>query len=227
MPSDTTLRVVTLGGVEVHIRAGSPDLKVAKSCLERGEFDPIKKLLPDLKYNFIIDAGGYIGTAAIALAKLYPSATIVTVEASSRNLDVLRRNISAFPQIRCLHAALVGAPRPIDLVDRGTGEWGFTTIAEPKDRPRTRFLETIPGITVEDILYANGKAGADIIKLDIEGGEIDVLNHSSSWLPKTRILVAELHERIAVGCEKAFDDATKGTKKIRIGIDKIAAIQSD
>ncbi|MDO9222175.1 MAG: hypothetical protein Q7U20_00505, partial [Caulobacter sp.] len=66
---------VTLFGERIAVRMGSPDLEVAKSSLG-GEFAPLEGLLPKTYSGLIVDAGGYIGTAAIKLARFYPMARI-------------------------------------------------------------------------------------------------------------------------------------------------------
>ena len=213
-----------VGGVEVAIRRATPDLRVARSCLVEGEFDSLKGILPSLKHNFIIDAGGYIGTAAIALSRLYPDATVVSVEASSSNFAVLSRNVSAFPRIVPLNMALVGTKRVLRLKNRGTGEWGYTTIEAPRDNPDATTMEMVEGITVSEIISMHEKTGVDIVKIDIEGGEIDVLDNSEGWMASASVVLVELHERIIRGCKKSFSNATHGRREVRIGKEKIASI---
>ena len=68
-----------IGGVDLVLRRHTPDRYVARSCLEEGEFEPCIELLPTLQHDLIIDAGGYIGTAAIAFARAFPDARILTL----------------------------------------------------------------------------------------------------------------------------------------------------
>jgi len=75
---------------KIVIRTGSPDLPVALSCLQ-GEFDELLNAVPTLRHPFIVDAGGYIGTAAIVFAEAYPDATVVSLEPSAENFALLQR----------------------------------------------------------------------------------------------------------------------------------------
>lgn len=44
----------------------------------------------------------------------------------------------------------------------------------------------------------------DIIKLDIEGAEIEVFDDSCErWIDKTKIVIVELHDRYRMGCSVA------------------------
>ena len=56
--------------------------------------------MPGLKHGLIIDAGGYLGTAAIAFSEAYPDATVVTIEPSPENFALLVQNTAAYPNIR-------------------------------------------------------------------------------------------------------------------------------
>lgn len=213
-----------LGGIVVSLRPDTPDIRVARSCLVEGEFDSLKDILPTLRHNFIIDAGGYIGTAAIALSRLYPEAKVVSIEASSLNFAVLSQNVSPFPNIIPLNMALVGTKRVLQLRNRGTGAWGYTTIETPRDKPDASTMETVEGITIDEIVSRYGSTGIDIAKIDIEGGEIDVLDNSEGWMPTADVVLIELHERIVRGCKKSFSNATRGRREVRIGKEKIASI---
>src|SRR5687768_15690353 len=51
-------------GREIVIRTHSPDLNAALSCFQ-GSFDELLNAVPALRHPLVIDAGGYIGTAAI------------------------------------------------------------------------------------------------------------------------------------------------------------------
>jgi FkbM family methyltransferase len=215
---------VVVRGVPLVIRRDTPDRNVAKWCLELGEFDGVKEFVSTLRYGFIIDAGGYIGTAAIAFARMFPDALIVTIEPSSDNFRVLRQNVAPFANIVPLNKALVGTERTVDLLNRGTGPWGFTVVEQPRDKPDATHLERVEGITTDALLRMFGREGIDIFKLDIEGGEIDVLDRSADWMPRTTLVVAELHERIIRGCKKSFSDSTAGRLNIKMGKEKVASV---
>ena len=48
----------------------------------------------------------------------------------------------------------------------------------------------------------------DLVKIDIEGAEKELFeNGYEKWLPKTRVLVVELHDRMKPGCSKSVFSA--------------------
>ena len=69
-------------------------------------------------------------------------------------------------------------------------------------------LHDVEVTTIETILEEFQSAGIDLLKLDIEGGEYDLVSGFPAWLQSTRVIFAELHERIVPGCEDLFKRVT-------------------
>ena len=213
-----------LSDMPVIVRSATPDLRVALASLGK-EFEPLARDFPSRQKGLIIDAGGYIGTAAIALAKIYPNCTIATIEPSSENYQTLIKNIEGLDNIVPIHAALVAddGAASIDLMSRGNGEWGFTTIEKPIDHPVT-FLERVKAVTVDEILASLGYDRVFVLKMDIEGAERDLMAKASSWLDKVDILLIELHERIVAGCTEMFERSNRDREIIRDSGGKLISI---
>lgn len=205
IPAPVTVKI---SGVRVIVRAATPDLQVALSSLG-GEFDQLCRAITTLRHRLVIDAGGYIGTAAIAFARRYPNATIVTLEPNAANYEVLVKNTGSWPSIVAKRAALTSEPGNAMLHDRGTGSWGFTLIEQAADHP-TSPIERVPCITVDQLLQEMGADGIDIFKIDIEGGEHALLSGNNGWIGKTTGICIELHDRIKPGCSEVWRAATAG-----------------
>ena len=202
-------KLVTLDikGNTVSVRKGTPDLSVAVSCLN-GEFDILRYLLPEHYDGTIVDAGGYIGTATIALNDIFPSAKIVVIEPSNKNLEVLRQNVAHLPNVKVIHGALVGTTeKTIQLNNRGTGEWGFTVVSKPTDNPNASFLQETPAFRLSDLVKEDEKIG--LLKLDIEGGELSLLENDMESLRNIDSVFAELHDKITPGCVDKFFEFSK------------------
>lgn len=73
------------------VREDTPDTDIVRSCFS-GEFECLRYLLPKNYQGLIIDAGAYIGASSIALSKLFKAATIVAVEPSDDNFQILKMN---------------------------------------------------------------------------------------------------------------------------------------
>lgn len=207
---------VRIGGERLYVRTATPDVDVALSSL-RGEFDELFALTPEPRGGLIVDAGGYIGTAAMAFARRYPEARVVTVEPSSENYAVLLRNVAAFPNVTPVNAALAAQTGPARLQRRRPwGECGFTIVEAPKDGRAGAVVEEVACVTMAELLRRFEAGGADIVKLDIEGGERAILSGDVDWLQDTRALCVELHDRVVGGCTEAFHAASRGRREVKM-----------
>ncbi len=214
---------VTINQKKIFIRKGTPDLEVALSCL-RGEFDVLKHIYPKSYDGIIIDAGGYIGTAAIALNELYPKAKIISIEASKENFFVLKKNTSSIKNIEVIYGALVaGNKKKVLLKNRGTGEWGYTAVVNPLDNINAKDLHLTPALNLQSLGIPLDRVG--ILKIDIEGGELDLFKNDSKSLNMINIIMIELHERIAKGCNKAFFKFSKDRIVIKNDREKFLSIK--
>lgn len=210
---------VRLFGVTLTLRTASPDLGVAMATLNQ-EFEVIAKDVASSRRGLVVDAGGYIGTAAIRLAQLFPGARIVTVEPSRENFALLVENVRPFPNIVPLNAALTaeGAAPTLTLFDRGTGEFGFTIVGDAADsaaRGGARQMYEVPTYDMNRLMREHDAASLLFLKLDIEGAELDLLRGGRSWLDRVEVVMVELHDRIVSGCSEAFETATRGRASMR------------
>lgn len=210
-----------LFGFDLVLRSGTPDLAVALDSLGP-EFEPVLGLTDPA--GLIVDAGGYIGTAAMRLARAFPASTVLSIEPSSENLELLRRNVAGFANVIVRQAALAAEPGTVDLTDPGAGHWGFTIAAQPG--PARPTVETVAAISMADVLAETGHDRIFILKLDVEGAERDILASSGGWMGRTAIVIAELHEHLLPGCAGAFAAATAGRRNRRLPGEKWLSTQA-
>lgn len=206
------------------MRARTRDLGVAVSCLG-GEFEPLKGLLDTNFSGVIVDAGGYIGTAAIALSQLYPHAQVITIEPSRENIAVLKRNTARYPRIKSVHGALTGQKgAKLKLRNRQTGHWGYSVVESPGDRPGAAVIEEVDSFTLSDLVPDAKNIG--ILKLDIEGAEKALFEGGDESLSAIPVIFAELHDRIAQGCSASFLEFSKNRKVMKCGGEKYLSLSS-
>ncbi len=140
----------------------------------------------------IIDAGANIGAATVYFAVHFPNARIIAIEPERGNFDVLQKNVEGL-NVRCVQAALAGAPGRAKIVDPGDGQWGFrTAIAAGKDVREN----DLACVTIADIYAQEVKPGVFpfLVKMDIEGAESDVFTGDVSWIKQTPLFMIELHD---------------------------------
>ena len=207
----------------VVLRSRTPDLSVAFSCFN-GEFDILKYTLPKDYDGCIVDAGGYIGTAAIALHRLFPLATIICIEPAVDNLLVLRRNVAHIDKIVVLEGALTSKEsETLTVYDRATGEWGYSVVADPLDADNPQVVGTTESVTLAEIAEKYGQIG--LLKLDIEGGEKQLFERAGDEIHKIKVVFAELHDRIIDECKSVFFEFSQSRIIVKDKGDKYLSIK--
>ena len=216
-------RPVLIKAYKLFLRPLTPDLEVAEEMINGAFRDAIRATKP---YDeFIIDAGAYIGTSAVAFAKAFPQSMVIALEPEKNNFAVLRMNVWGYRNIIPINAALGATVGKRTIYNRRTGEWGFTTIEAPLDCPSPLKLSEVEVVTIDWLMKRYSAKGVDLIKLDVEGSEKEILEHSHTWLDKTGVIFAELHDRIVVGCGSTFSLATRGRSNNQSG-EKVLSIRS-
>jgi FkbM family methyltransferase len=187
----------------VYVRIATTDASVLRQVLMEQHYNMSFKMVPKI----ILDAGANIGLSAVYFANKYPDATIIALEPESSNFLLLQKNISPYPQIKSLQAALWKESGHINLIDPSNGHHGFQTVeGKTNDCARSWLVEAL---TVDGIMSRMGLRTIDILKIDIEGAEKEVFENSADWIDKIEVIMAELHDGLKPGCSRAFIEATK------------------
>lgn len=141
----------------------------------------------------VIDAGANIGTLTAAFSEFVgPAGRVIAIEASPEISDVLRLNVggAAFGNVTVVAAALGGAPGEAQLPQIPSSAWSNVGgmrmgLSTPLAGVRT------PVITLNSV----ETDAAALLKLDLEGAEVEVLAAASSTLDRMKPVVAcEMNE---------------------------------
>lgn len=145
----------------------------------------------------IIDGGANVGFTSVFFANRYPKARIFSVEPDESNFLCLVENTKRYSTITPVKSALWRGKESIKVVDRGYGGRGL--MIEKHDE-----ADALYATSIGDLMKEYHLAHIDILKLDIEGSEKEVFGEGyESWLPVTKCLIIELHDRMKPGCSKA------------------------
>jgi len=186
----------------VFVRVASTDLSVLKQVLIEQHYQYALPTAPKV----IIDAGANIGLAAIFFANRYPNAKIFSLEPEHANYLMLQKNVSFYPQIEPIQAALWWRNADLVLVDSGGGSDGFQTRDDSEATHHQ--LPVVAAMTVDSVMMRMGVDFIDILKIDIEGSEKEVFEHAASWIDRVGSIFVELHDHLQDGSSAAFTAAT-------------------
>lgn len=143
----------------------------------------------------IVDAGANIGLTALYLANKFPQAAIVSLEPDTDNFKLLKENTALYKNIIPIKCGLWYRDAHLDVVDEGKGNNAFTVREVPIGTN-----DAIKAVSVSSIMLEQGWNKIDLLKIDIEGSEKKVFESGyASWLPKVKVLIIELHDRMVPG----------------------------
>ena len=153
--------------------------------------------------ELIIDAGANVGFASAMFASRYPMARIISIEPDPQNCEMFRRNCGLYPNVRLVQAALWFRSGWVTIQNPGDASFLFHVAECDKTE------HAIEAVTIPEILAGENSKRIDILKLDIEGGEIRLFSKDFEWLRTVRLIIAELHDQYVSGCTEALLGAIK------------------
>ena len=186
---------------KVHLRPKSSDIPT------------FIEIFIDEEYNFkipftpkvIIDGGANIGLSTLFFKNKFPNSRIICIEPDIKNFEMLSKNVGHFSDVTLINGALWHSKSMVSVSDKyNMGEWGMVT----EETNGAGSKDSVQTITIDELFEQNNFDHIDILKLDIETAEKELFSRNfSNWLPKTKIVVIELHDWILKGCSKPFFEA--------------------
>lgn len=144
----------------------------------------------------IVDVGAGIGAEAVILGQLLGSTGwLLAIEAHPRAHRCLEKSVraSGVPQVSPIHAAITREVGPIELSDDEVHI--ANTIVDGRAESNTTV--TVAGYPLDVLLRAHGVNQVDLLKMNIEGAEVDALLGAEAVLEETRNVVIQCHDFIA------------------------------
>lgn len=154
--------------------------------------------LPNVKT--IVDAGANIGMASVYFKNLFPDASIISIEPEGSNYEMLRKNTEKYSNINCIKAGIWNKSCPLKVTDKYEyGNWGFVV-----EEIATEAESNVKGISIPDLMHLYNLEEIDILKMDIEGSELEVFQENYDWLSKVNMLIIETHDFMRKGTSTAL-----------------------
>ena len=189
---------------KIRVRANDSDLVMFEQVFVGRDYDFDLGFQPAT----IIDAGANVGYASLFFHQRYPDARIIAVEPDSSNFDTLAQNTRGIAQLRAVRGGLWSRRQALTIADPSAPKCMISL--KPAETPGTGDIE---GYGVPDLMAMAGAERIDILKIDIEGGELDLfITDTAGWIAKVRVIMIELHDRVRPGCAAAFYAALRGMR---------------
>lgn len=151
----------------------------------------------------IIDAGANVGYFSLLFKIRYPKASIVAIEIDDENINYAKKNTSSFSDVEILKKGLYNKKTTLKVED----PYNATNSYQVRELT-SREKNSIESITIDEIIAEKKWDYIDILKIDIEGAELNLFSSNyDKWLPKVKILFIETHDRMIKGCSKSVTSA--------------------
>lgn len=158
-------------------------------------FEPIVRLQ---KLGFspraVLDIGAYAGTWTRAVLDIFPACTSFMIEALKQAREPLRMVCGTLNGRADFEIAVLGAePReqqPFYIVQAKSGSSGSSLYEEQTQYPR--IVEHRRVVRLDDVLASRQLGPHQLVKLDVQGAEIDVLRGGPRCLAAAEAVVLEL-----------------------------------
>lgn len=153
--------------------------------------------------RLMIDAGANIGMSSIYFLNRYKGLKVVAIEPDPETFEICRMNLAPYSdRVVLIKGAIWSSCGRVALV-KGELEWNsHVQLAEHEADG------TVESYDVPALIAAGGHGVVDLLKVDIEGGELELFSkNTDAWLPAVKNIAIEFH---GDNCEKAFFHALEG-----------------
>ena len=144
-----------------------------------------------LRFNTIIDGGANKGQFARAATEAYPEAQIIAFEPLPDVADKLRKNLEDRPQVKVMQSALGSREGTIDFYRHRVSV--ASSVLEPLTRHVAGDVEPVevPVCRLDNALQQILLRPPILLKLDLQGFELEALRGASEALSKMDYVVVE------------------------------------
>jgi len=147
--------------------------------------------------DIVYDVGANIGYITLLLSRAVgASGQVYSFEALPANIERLKRNLDLntwASGITITHGAVAAASNPIRFLLGPSGAMGKAEGSAGRLKGHTEVLE-VSGIALDDFVFHDHNPAPDLIKMDIEGGEVLALAGMTRLLHDSKpLILIELH----------------------------------
>lgn len=169
-----------------HLRPGTSDAGGIVQNVVREEWGTF---LPSGPVRLIIDGGANCGDTTAWYLSRFPEATVVALEPDPENFTMLRKNCEPYgTRAILLNAALWSDEAKLEVQSAARAD-GIQVRVGGDGAPAQ-----CEGISMPRLLQMVNAECVDILKLDIEGAELQLFSQRpETWLPALRCVAVELH----------------------------------
>ncbi len=183
---------------------GSSDMSVFHQIFQQDEYACMRNISSP---RLILDLGANVGYSSAYFLSCFPTAAVVAVEPDPDNFEMCCKNLAPYGDRAKVVLGAVWSKRSKLVLSRGAFGDGLEWATQVRESEGEKDEATVDAWDVPSLLELAGGRDIDLLKVDIERGELQVFGDSSlSWLSKVRNICIELHGE---DCREVFLNALK------------------
>jgi len=172
-------------GLEIR-RKTKPKTTTPRNSL-RGALEHIKRL--GFSPSTVIDVGVASGTTA--MYETFPASRHILIEPLEEFRPYLDKIVEEFPNVEYVIAAATQKPGNV-TINVHPDLSGSSLFLEDEDSNVNGVPRVVPAITLDEVCQERNLDGPYLIKVDVQGAELDVLMGSSHILGDTEYVILEV-----------------------------------
>lgn len=142
----------------------------------------------------VMDLGANIGLASLYFALSFPNCCVFAVEPDAANFGLLTSNLAALSnagRASVVQAAVWNENCDVEIDAPDDGAFNAFKVQTSQGAKAT---QTVRGMTMNRLLAMSDFERIDLLKIDIEGAEVPLLQGETDWLKRVGCLAIEFHD---------------------------------
>tara|TARA_B100001094_G_C18137019_1_gene775697 strand:- start:374 stop:1024 length:651 start_codon:yes stop_codon:yes gene_type:complete len=142
--------------------------------------------------SVVFDVGAHLGQTTLHFFKSFPTASIHSFEPAEENFKKLKLNIKGKNRIQINRLAL-GSSQDFVIMETGQSDQTHQVCRNPENKPGNGDMAMVRMDTIDSYMQHEGIKKIDLLKIDVEGYELEVLE-GAKYALKTQTVNAILAE---------------------------------
>ena len=190
----------------IYLRTYSGDIDIFYEIFWKKIYSFSRNNIP----QFIVDIGANIGLTTLYFLKKFPTDKIICVEPDPSNLEILKKNL----ELQIKNQVVKVCEAAISNKD------GTMFLNRPPLKYNSKLLVhgnkdemnlPVKVLSMHNFLKENSIEQIDILKIDIEGSEVELFSADVSWLSTVKEVIIETH---SINAEEICSNALEETQFI-------------
>ena len=163
----------------IKSQLGVPSLEGSLNLLRANGFHP----------RLVLDIGAYTGEWTALCQQIWPQAAVLMIEAHPERARLLEKKAASWSRVKARQALLGSAPKA--SVPFYEQESASSVLPESAKRNQASILLAME--TLDDVLIDTSCGKADLLKLDVQGYELEILRGGRKAIPDIEVILIEVN----------------------------------